>query len=147
MRWVTVKPFTPIVVTAALGLSCWASLAAGPKGSGGQPSRRGESETTSDRWGGPLPPAATRLGTVRLRHSGETNAVALSPDGRLLATVGGAGEVHVWETAGGAEIAQFRGKVRADVLAFTPDGKTLLAASSAYARLQRWDVLTGRLLH
>jgi WD40 repeat protein len=80
---------------------------------------------------------------VRLRHGREVNSVALSPDGKLLASV--AGNLRVWDTATGQELDRFKGKTRAHVVAFSPDGKTLLAANRS-AVIEHWDVATGNLL-
>src|SRR5262245_64326513 len=45
-------------------------------------------EPRKDLYGDPLPPGATaRIGTLRLRDTGEFSQVALSPDGKLLVTI------------------------------------------------------------
>jgi WD40 repeat protein len=58
-------------------------------------------------------------------------AVAFSPDGRFLATGGGAsnGSVAVWETATLTRKHFFKDTGRANDLAFSPDGKALAVAS------------------
>src|SRR5262245_24114133 len=45
-------------------------------------------EPRKDLYGDPLPPGAVaRIGTLRLRNTGEFSQVALSPDGKLLVTI------------------------------------------------------------
>jgi WD40 repeat protein len=76
-------------------------------------------------------------------------AIALSPDGELLATASADGTARLWTVPGGAQQARLQehtGRVRA--LAFSPDGKYLATTDEQAARL--WEVRTGRrvaLLH
>jgi WD40 repeat protein len=104
----------------------------------------------TDRYGDPLPDGAVaRLGTVRLRHECPVGSVAFSPDGALVAAGGTAAPVRVWDAATGQELARFKGKIRTSpALAFTPDGKTLLAASHVGLgpTVQHWDAATGDLV-
>ncbi len=95
-----------------------------------------------DLAGDPLPvgPIA-RLGTLRLRHDGEVNSVAFSPDGKLVASAA-TWDAKVWDVATGRELERFRGKLRAQIVAFSPDGKTLLAVNHDGA-VTGWDVETG----
>jgi WD40 repeat protein len=102
-------------------------------------------ESRTDRYGDPLPTAAVaRLGTVRLRHSGEVGSVAISPDGKLIAS-SASWDTKVWDAATGQEVERFKGKVHAAVLAFAPDGKTLLAGHGD-GTIQQWDVASGNLV-
>jgi hypothetical protein len=67
-------------------------------------------------------------------------ALALSPNGRLLASGGADGIVHLWQTATGREIARLLGHdgwVRA--LCFAPDGKRIVSGSADNSALM-WDV-------
>jgi WD40 repeat protein len=122
-----------------------------------QPAARPHRST--DRHGDPLPGgAAARLGTVRLRHHDRIVCLALSPDGRTLATAGGAVDttadqpVRLWDTATGKEVRQLRGHTIApSCLAFSPDGKTLASVAGPggpegedTGTVRLWDVATGR---
>ncbi|HYT90473.1 MAG TPA: WD40 repeat domain-containing protein [Gemmataceae bacterium] len=96
-----------------------------------------------------------------LKHPNGVSALAVSPDGRLLAT-GADHRIYVWRQADGAELRKWiahQGGVLS--LAFTPDGKSLLSGGRAqlpitggriqleqrgsddYA-LALWDPLSGR---
>jgi WD40 repeat protein len=126
-RW---APLAPVVVLCL----CAAGRA--------DPPTPAPSGPLGDRYGDPLPPNAVgRLGTIRLRHSGEVNSLALSPDNKLIATAAGS----VWDAETGREVDRFHGKLHAEVVAFSPDGKTLLAGSRE-GWVQHWDVATGKLL-
>jgi WD40 repeat protein len=103
--------------------------------------------------GDPLPPGArARLGTVRLRHAGSIDYLALSPDAALLATGNYHAEavIQVWETARGKR--RLRRAVPAEfnvmAMAFTPNGKTLALAGQGiandFARVHLWDVATSK---
>jgi len=77
---------------------------------------------------------------------GPAHAQALSADGRLLAAVTDK-SIHAWELASGKELVQFasleQGRHEVEVLAFSPDGKTL-ACSSRWGPIQLRDLATGR---
>jgi WD40 repeat protein len=79
---------------------------------------------------------------------------ALRPDGRLLALSHG-GAVTLWDATTGRRVGALDGRLDVDVkwLAFSPDGKTLLAAGNApllygareqHAYLKLWEVATRR---
>src|SRR5579872_1859076 len=78
-------------------------------------------------------------------HLGDTiQSMALSPDGRKLATGGDDGDLILWDVGRGAERRRL-GKSRSMVLcvAFSPDGKTL-AAADLDVTVTLWDVVTGQ---
>ena len=72
------------------------------------------------------------------------HAVAISPDGRLVATGGSDKRISIHETATAAHVHELSGHgdvVRA--LAFSPDGR-LLASGGDDLTLRLWDVASGR---
>ncbi len=130
-------------------------------------------------------PAALR-GTMSLRDTGNGNdlwsiephgnwdrdisfvpsiaALAFSPDGKRLATAGGAtkvrgylprGVVRIWDTETGKELRQFDElSARSDAVVFSTDGKFLAAGTigesgelPSSAEVHVWDAATGQRLH
>jgi WD40 repeat protein len=106
---------------------------------------RGQEPVRLDRTGDPLPPAALhRLGTTRLRHGGAVMDLAFSPDGKLLAAVGGSNDIHFWEVPTGKLVCTIPGhKWTVRSVAFSPDGKTLAAGSGVHTILL-FDVASGK---
>ncbi|HYT95016.1 MAG TPA: hypothetical protein VEL76_40240, partial [Gemmataceae bacterium] len=128
----------------------------------------GKQEARVDFHGDPLPAGAVaRFGTVRMRHHDGITGVALSPDGKILATVGEhrdhehlalaclglACPIRLWDTATGKELGQLSGhSCLPRGLAFSPDGKILaslvawpIPAGEDSVRL--WDVVSRKPLH
>jgi RNA polymerase sigma factor (sigma-70 family) len=94
------------------------------------------------------------VATVTLRHEFKTGqrtvaALALTPDGALLATAGSnEKKVRLWEMPAGRELAVFdtdtEFETNACTLAFSPDGQTLAAGGWSSAVIQLWDVAKRR---
>jgi WD40 repeat protein len=83
-------------------------------------------------------------------------ALALSPDGKVLASAGWG--IDLWDAATGKKLRRLgeSGKERhlpegptgsVSTLAFSPDGKTLAASSFSDSRIFLWQTATGNLLH
>lgn len=107
-----------------------------------------------------------RFGQFELLNMG---AVAFHPDGGLLAASSGTNEVKMFDTATGRQRLHLSMQSRPSVLAFSPDGRILVAGSRTPLRvvqrtgeamiaaiepvpgqsgsLTAWDVETGRLLY
>jgi WD40 repeat protein len=107
----------------------------------------------TDALGDPLPAGAiARLGTNRLWHEGGIEYLALSPDGRIVATAGaafasraGQGHVRLWDTKTGKFLRALDTLGQpVGLLTFSPDGKLLAGAAEKEVRL--WDVDSGKLL-
>jgi WD40 repeat protein len=84
-------------------------------------------------------------GTERelLDHKNFDEAIAFSPDGKLLAVGGGMDELlRVWDVATGTLLHRF-GKRTDHGLTFSPDGKTLAAWCDDRA-VRLWDMATGK---
>ncbi|MFJ5775476.1 helix-turn-helix domain-containing protein [Streptomyces sp. NPDC093094] len=88
-------------------------------------------ETTAEARGALLSTQAQPFSARLTGHRGPVNTVALTPDGRLLASGGSDGTVRLHRTADRVPVATLRlpGRVRA--VAFAPDGRTLAATSTA----------------
>jgi WD40 repeat protein len=67
---------------------------------------------------------------------------AFSADGRLAATLGNDGFVRVWETATGQELRRIERGRGGEGVAFSPDGRFLLAARDK--TLGMWETETGK---
>lgn len=108
----------------------------------------------------PLPVGATaRLGSARIAHGQSASALALSPDGTILASasadqnyrvnVGGAVDhsICLWELATGRQLHHLAGHTNgATNLVFSPDGK-LLASAGRDTMIKVWDAGSGKMLH
>ncbi|WP_455711605.1 nSTAND1 domain-containing NTPase [Streptomyces iakyrus] len=90
---------------------------------------------------------------LRKRLTGGTepvDAIALSPDGRTLATHSGDGRVRIWDLLGGRvrQTLSTGHNTTSEAAAFSPDGRTLAVATSGGtgAKVSLWDPVTGRKL-
>ena len=68
--------------------------------------------------------------------------IALSPDGKTLATSGYGGHLTVWDLAAGKPTWTQRIKFGAYCVAFTPDGKALVTGHENTARDKRTCIIT-----
>jgi RNA polymerase sigma factor (sigma-70 family) len=73
------------------------------------------------------------------------SVVAVSPDGKLLATGFDERAAHLWQIADGKKLATipFGNETEAGALAFAPDGKHL-ALADARGLIQLWDLQAGK---
>ncbi len=75
-------------------------------------------------------------------HAGRVTSMAVSPDGKTVASVG-AGEIRVWERATGKEVRRIvTGPAPVGGLVFHPGGKMLISAG-ADKTLRAWDLAAG----
>jgi hypothetical protein len=63
-------------------------------------------------------------------HLGALRAVAFSPDGGQIATGSMDGSIRIWRTVDGEPLAALDGDSPVESVAFSPDGKTLVAIST-----------------
>lgn len=72
-------------------------------------------------------------------------AMAVSPDGRLLATADSHSMIRLWRVADGQQLLSWDGQCPGwtRALAFSPDGKTLISGSDDRG-VRLWDVSTGQ---
>ncbi|HEY7311871.1 MAG TPA: hypothetical protein VH643_21080 [Gemmataceae bacterium] len=122
-----------------------------PIGAGNAASQEPTKERV-DSLGDPLPPQALfRIGTTRLQHQGQIQALAVSDDGKLLASCGREKVVRVWDARDGKPLWKFELPSWGPwALAFSRQGKELAAVSrspensKANGTFRRWDLTTGR---
>ncbi|HEV3238705.1 MAG TPA: sigma-70 family RNA polymerase sigma factor, partial [Gemmataceae bacterium] len=70
-------------------------------------------------------------------------SLAVAPDGKVLATANGSGQVRLWDTATGKELPRCQGgRIFADALAFSADGKRLAGIDKGLVR--QWDAASGK---
>src|SRR5262249_9375561 len=74
-------------------------------------------------------------------------ALAVSPDGKTLATLSGEVAIRLWDRETGAERRPPEASpCSLEAVCFRPDGKTVLTVGSPDLALREWEAATGRLL-
>src|SRR5262249_57014388 len=77
-------------------------------------------------------------------HTGSVDAVAVSPDGKRIASGASDRLIKLWDRETGEEVLSLPGHTKGVVaLAWAPDGKTLVS-SGADRTIRRWDVTAGK---
>jgi WD40 repeat protein len=100
-----------------------------------------------DRNGDPLPPGALhRLGKVeRLRQPGSVATLALSPDGKVLASAGSTGAVCLWAVPSGKELHLLAGHAGpVHCVVFSRDG-SFVASAGQDRTIRVYETATGKL--
>lgn len=86
-----------------------------------------------------FPPGGGEPQFVLGGHTGQVNAVAVSPDGKRLLTASHDGAIRVWDAAAGKETATFDWKIGpVTAVAFAPDGLTAAVAGDK-GQVAVWD--------
>ena len=100
-----------------------------------------------DAFEDPLPEAAVaRLGTVRFRHGFYLNALAVSPDGAVLAGAGWDHTIHLWDMRTGRERMRFPGHCDSVyAVTFSPDGARI-ASGGLDGAVMLWSAADGKRL-
>src|SRR5439155_1693689 len=81
---------------------------------------------------------------LQAEHTGSVEAVAFSPDGKLIASGATDTTIKVWDRETGVEKFTLTGHSDAILsLTFTPDSKTLIS-SSVDRSIRMWDAVTGK---
>jgi WD40 repeat protein len=80
-----------------------------------------------------------------LGHTGPITALAISPDGKHLASGSQDKTVALWNIRDGRQVLRIQSGAAVTSLTITPDGKTLSARIADKTRID-WDLATGKVL-
>jgi hypothetical protein len=83
-------------------------------------------------------------------HTAAVSAIAIDPQGCLLASGGLDRAIHVWDLQGGERVQTFAGHTMdISAIAICPDGKYLASSSfhCPQSNVKVWDLANGKLLH
>ncbi|MGK7920496.1 MAG: S-layer homology domain-containing protein [Trichodesmium sp.] len=79
-------------------------------------------------------------------HTANVRSVAISPDGKTLASGSGDGKVKLWDIPTGEMLTSFIHSGVVTAVGFTADGRAVVGCS-ADRNIKLWDIYTGQLLH
>jgi WD40 repeat protein len=83
----------------------------------------------------------------RVKTSRPVDSIAISPDGRLLASAHGDQTVSLWEIKSGKHVRKLPAEqtiaTGSQAVVFAPDGKVLATAGFTDGNVQLWDITTG----
>lgn len=131
-----------LFLSACLSLVLGSPAPAAPPPAGGPGNAAGHPAAT-DLDGDPLPAGALfRVGSLRLQHTGPVEQLALSADGRRLASLAD-GAIHLWDLPSGRAARTFPKDGYS--FALSPDGNTL--ATSERGHFCLFDTATGTARH
>ena len=90
----------------------------------------------------------SRVKRVLIAHTKGTTGVALSPDGKVLATGGLDGAMRLWDAVTGElKVTLTKSGYMVNSVAFSPDGTTVASTSGGWGdnTVHLWDAVTGEL--
>ncbi|HEY0321387.1 MAG TPA: TIR domain-containing protein [Pyrinomonadaceae bacterium] len=111
----------------------------------GQPSRM-RADNPDEGIGGPIVwilEAATGKEILQLKHNGNVNALAYSPNEHILATASDDQTARIWDTPNGRELIAFRHDKVVKNVVLSPDGKYLFTLSGEENTKRLWEIRSG----